>query len=83
VCNGLAAAAGLAQTRRNGYIEPPIVTLGADLDGVAKMLSDFPAGWTAAQAVDHLLGICEGASTDALKHFDVHVAAPLQPEALT
>lgn len=83
VCNGLAAAAGLAQTRRNGYIEPPIVTLGADLDGVAKMLSIFPAGWTADQAVDHLLGICEAASTDALKHFDVHVAAPLQPEALT
>lgn len=57
VCNGLAAAAGIAQTRRDGYSEPPIVTLGADLDGVATMLSDFPSGWTAAQAVDHLLGL--------------------------
>jgi len=34
----------------------PIVTLGADLDGVRQMLSDFPEGWTAAQAVDRLLG---------------------------
>jgi hypothetical protein len=48
--------AGTGQTRRNGYSEPPIVTLGADLDGVAEMLSAFPAGWTAAQAVEHLLG---------------------------
>jgi NAD(P)H-dependent flavin oxidoreductase YrpB (nitropropane dioxygenase family) len=75
VCNGLAAAAGLPQTRRNGYSEPPIVTLGTDLDGVAKMLSDFPAGWTAVQAIDHLLGVSEGASTRGLKHSGVPVEA--------
>ena len=55
LCNGLTANVGLGQTRRNGYQEAPIVTLGADLDGVAKMLSDRPEGWTAAQAVDRLL----------------------------
>ena len=49
------ANVGLGQTRRDGYHEAPIVTLGADLDAVAKMLSDLPEGWTAAQAVDHLL----------------------------
>ena len=56
VCNGLTANVGLAQTRRDGYQEPAIVTLGADLDGVCKLLTDLPAGWTAAQAVDYLLG---------------------------
>jgi NAD(P)H-dependent flavin oxidoreductase YrpB (nitropropane dioxygenase family) len=55
LCNGLMANVGLGQTRKDGYQEPPIVTLGADLDGVAKMLADLPDGWTAAQAVDHLL----------------------------
>ena len=55
LCNGLTATVGFGQTRRDGYQEPPIVTLGADLDGVAKMLSDNPEGWTAAQAVDRLL----------------------------
>src|SRR5450631_2266074 len=56
LCNGLTAGVGLGQTRHNGYSEVPIVTLGADLDGVSQMLSDFPAGWTAVQAVDRLLG---------------------------
>jgi NAD(P)H-dependent flavin oxidoreductase YrpB (nitropropane dioxygenase family) len=56
VCNGLTANVGLAQTRRGGYQEPAIVTLGADLDGVRELLKDLPAGWTAAQAVDYLVG---------------------------
>jgi NAD(P)H-dependent flavin oxidoreductase YrpB (nitropropane dioxygenase family) len=55
LCNGLTATVGYGQTRRDGYQEPPIVTLGADLDGVAKMLSDHPTGWTAQQAVERLL----------------------------
>jgi len=55
VCNGLTATVGLGQTRRSGYQEVPIVTMGADLDGVAKMLSDCPRGWTAVQAVERLL----------------------------
>jgi len=55
LCNGLTANVGLGQTRRDGYQEAPIATLGADLDGVNQMLSERPAGWTAAQAVDFLL----------------------------
>ena len=55
LCNGLTANVGLGQTRRDGYQEAPIVTLGADLDGVTKMLADLPEGWTAVQAVDRLL----------------------------
>ncbi|HEX7536105.1 MAG TPA: nitronate monooxygenase [Dermatophilaceae bacterium] len=56
LCNGLTAGIGLGQDRRDGYSEVPIVTLGGDLDGVTKMLSEHPEGWTAVQAVDHLLG---------------------------
>jgi NAD(P)H-dependent flavin oxidoreductase YrpB (nitropropane dioxygenase family) len=56
LCNGLTAGIGLGQSRRDGYSEVPIVTLGADLDGVAQMLSDMPEGWTAVEAVDRLLG---------------------------
>jgi hypothetical protein len=56
LCNGLTAGIGLGQDRRDGYSEVPIVTLGADLDGVAKMLSDHQDGWTAVEAVDQLLG---------------------------
>jgi hypothetical protein len=46
---------GLGQTRRDGYHEAAIATLGADLDGVSKMLAELPGGWTAVQAVDFLL----------------------------
>jgi hypothetical protein len=56
LCNGLTAGIQLGQNRREGYREVPIVTLGADLEGVAQMLSDLPEGWTAVQAVDRLLG---------------------------
>src|SRR5450631_103226 len=56
LCNGLTAGIGLGQSRRDGYDEVPIVTLGADLEGVTQMLSDHPGGWTAVQAVDRLLG---------------------------
>jgi NAD(P)H-dependent flavin oxidoreductase YrpB (nitropropane dioxygenase family) len=56
LCNGLTAGVGLGQDRKDGYSEVPIVTLGADLEGVTQMLSDLPEGWTALQAVDRLLG---------------------------
>jgi NAD(P)H-dependent flavin oxidoreductase YrpB (nitropropane dioxygenase family) len=56
LCNGLMAGILLGQNRRDGYREVPIVTLGADLEGVAQMLSDLPDGWTAVQAIDRLLG---------------------------
>jgi NAD(P)H-dependent flavin oxidoreductase YrpB (nitropropane dioxygenase family) len=56
LCNGLTAGVGLGQDRRDGYSEVPIVTLGADLDGVSLMLAQMPDGWTAVDAVDQLLG---------------------------
>ncbi|HEY5515277.1 MAG TPA: nitronate monooxygenase [Pengzhenrongella sp.] len=54
LCNALMANVGLGQTRKDGYQEEALVTLGADLDGVTEMLAAHPAGWTAVQAVAFL-----------------------------
>lgn len=51
LCNGLSATAGIGQHRRDGYDEPAIVTLGADLDGPTRLNEQFPDGWTASSVV--------------------------------
>jgi NAD(P)H-dependent flavin oxidoreductase YrpB (nitropropane dioxygenase family) len=56
VCNGLTVNVGLGQTRRDGYKEVAIITLGADLEGAAELLALHPGGWNATQAVDYLVG---------------------------
>jgi NAD(P)H-dependent flavin oxidoreductase YrpB (nitropropane dioxygenase family) len=56
VCNALLAGVGLGQTRRDGYHEPALVTLGSDVDGPTRMLAAHPTGWTAAHVIEFLLG---------------------------
>jgi NAD(P)H-dependent flavin oxidoreductase YrpB (nitropropane dioxygenase family) len=56
LCNALTADIGLGQTRKDGYQEVPIVTLGTDLDGPRRLLDRHPAGWDADQALAFLLG---------------------------
>lgn len=51
LCNALTADVGLGQTRRDGYVEPPLVTLGSDLTGAGQLAALHPAGWTAADVV--------------------------------
>ncbi len=58
LCNALLASAGLAQQRRSGYLEPPLVTAGADFATVAELLGRLPAGaatYRAADVVRYLL----------------------------
>lgn len=55
LCNALAANVGIGQTRRSGYTEAPLVTLGADLDGARAFSREHPGGWSAAEAVAWLL----------------------------
>ena len=55
LCNGLMANIGLAQVRRDGYVEAPIVTLGNDVEGAKELLATRPNGYTAKEAVDWLL----------------------------
>ena len=54
LCNALTANVGLGQTRRDGYEELPLVTLGTDLEGVTAVLAAHPEGWSAAEAVAYL-----------------------------
>jgi len=51
LCNALTANVGIAQTRRSGYTELPLVTLGSDLRGARALLREHPHGWTAREAV--------------------------------
>ncbi|HCE98088.1 MAG TPA: 2-nitropropane dioxygenase [Elusimicrobia bacterium] len=44
LCNGLLATAGLAQIRADGYVEPPIVTLGDDFQTAKELLTLLPPG---------------------------------------
>jgi len=55
LCNALMANVGLGQTRSTGYVEPPLITLGADLDGPKRLAALHPQGWTAREALDWLL----------------------------
>jgi NAD(P)H-dependent flavin oxidoreductase YrpB (nitropropane dioxygenase family) len=65
LCNGLMANIGLPQTRRDGYVEAPIVTLGSDIQGAKELLKKYPNGYGADSAVDWLLSACNLASFEA------------------
>lgn len=55
LCNALTANVGLGQTRRDGYSEQALITLGADVDGARRLAAEHPGGWSAAQALRWLL----------------------------
>ncbi|HEY8911969.1 nitronate monooxygenase [Lacisediminihabitans sp.] len=55
LCNALTATVGLGQTRKDGYTEAPLVTLGTNLDGAAALQAAHPDGWGANDVVDWLL----------------------------
>ena len=64
LCNGLAAAVGMGQQRRSGYRELPIVTLGSDLRAPRRLIERYPAGWTAAEAIDWMLSPARQAASE-------------------
>jgi NAD(P)H-dependent flavin oxidoreductase YrpB (nitropropane dioxygenase family) len=55
LCNGLMASAGVPQIRPNGAAEPPLLTLGQDLEAVHALLEMHPDGWSAAEVMQWLL----------------------------
>ncbi|GAA2655067.1 nitronate monooxygenase [Paractinoplanes durhamensis] len=62
LCNGLMAAAGLAQQRAHDYTEPPVITAGTDFTGVRHLLRRRPGDrptYHAADVVAYLLGPAE------------------------
>jgi NAD(P)H-dependent flavin oxidoreductase YrpB (nitropropane dioxygenase family) len=56
LCNALTAAVGLAQIRADGFVEPALVTLGSDLAGARELAERQPDGWSALDALQHLVG---------------------------
>ncbi len=44
LCNALLAAAGVPQVHPDGYIEPPVITLGENLSSARELLAKLPAG---------------------------------------
>jgi NAD(P)H-dependent flavin oxidoreductase YrpB (nitropropane dioxygenase family) len=56
LCNGLTATIGLAQRRADGASEPPLLTLGQNLDFLPDLVARTGPDFTAADVVDHLVG---------------------------
>jgi NAD(P)H-dependent flavin oxidoreductase YrpB (nitropropane dioxygenase family) len=55
LCNGLVATIGLGQRRPTGEVEPPLVTLGQDLEFLPRLSPDG-VDYSAADVVAYLLG---------------------------
>lgn len=55
LCNALSANVGKPQIRKDGSVEPALLTLGADLDSARTLAEKYPNGWHATEVVDYLL----------------------------
>lgn len=63
MCNALTATVGLGQTRKDGYSEVPLVTLGTDIDGIVNLRAAHPSGWSASDVVAWLVQAAPAATT--------------------
>ena len=57
LCNALMANIGYQQTRKDGFVEPPLVTVGDDLNTVAQFLAPGRTSYSAADVVQSLLSL--------------------------
>jgi nitronate monooxygenase len=55
LCNALMANVGYQQTRKDGYVEPALVTVGDDLNTVAQFVAPGRSSYSVAQVVSSLL----------------------------
>jgi nitronate monooxygenase len=62
LCNALMANIGHAQTRKDGSVEPPLVTIGDDLNTVAQFLAPGRTSYSAVDVVRSLLSLSEDAA---------------------
>jgi nitronate monooxygenase len=66
LCNSLMANIGHQQTRKDGYVEPALVTIGDDLNTVAQFLAPGRTSYSAADVVASLLSLTdEAVSTES------------------
>ena len=59
LCNALMANVGHAQSRKDGSVEPALVTTGDDLNTVARFLAPGRNSYTAADVVKSLLSLSQ------------------------
>ena len=57
VCNGLVAAVDFGQVRRDGGLEPPLMTAGDDSAQIHRYLRPGRASYSADDVLDRLLGL--------------------------
>jgi nitronate monooxygenase len=57
LCNSLMANIGFEQTRKDGFVEPALVTIGDDLNTVAQFLAPGHTSYSAADVVASLLSL--------------------------
>jgi nitronate monooxygenase len=67
LCNALMANIGYQQTRKDGSVEPPLVTIGDDLNTVAQFLAPGRSSYSAADVVDSLLSLTADARPAAVE----------------
>jgi nitronate monooxygenase len=56
LCNALMANIGHAQVRNDGAVEPPLVTVGDDLNAVSQFLAPGRDTYSAADVIESILG---------------------------
>jgi nitronate monooxygenase len=77
LCNALLANIGHAQPRKDGAIEPALITVGDDLNTVAQFLAPGCRSYGAASVVKKLLSLCPSVQVEP----DLEAAAfALAPE---
>ncbi len=60
LCNALLANVGFAQIRKDGSVEPPLVTVGDDVNTIAQFIAPGKDSYSAADVVQSLLrGVAE------------------------
>jgi nitronate monooxygenase len=55
LCNALVSNIGLAQIRKDGYVEPPLITAGDDLVEIARFLPPGRTTYSAREVIETLL----------------------------
>ena len=65
LCNALMANIGHQQTRKDDAVEPPLVTVGDDLNTVAQFLAPGRESYSAADVIDSLLSLTGDAAADS------------------
>ena len=57
LCNALVSNIGMAQIRKGGYVEPPVITAGDDLIDIARFLRPGESTYSALNVVEALLAV--------------------------